>query len=154
MKLRSIVLLIITGCIFSNLNTARAFITQTEGQSTAQLSVVSAVAPAYPPEVVSKGYMGAVIIEVQVDDKGIVKSASAISGPPLLYQVAKAAAQRWIFSPDKNHPEIRKARLSFNFKLVAEGIPVEEMWPVFKVPFEVEIKAIQPSLRIRQTSMQ
>jgi TonB family protein len=55
--------------------------------------------PAYPPAARAVRASGAVNVQVQVDEKGNVTSASAVSGHPLLRSAAEQAAKQAKFSP-------------------------------------------------------
>lgn len=62
-------------------------------------SVVRRVKPDYPVIARNAGVKGAVMVEVEVNEKGRVKSARAISGPMMLRGAAEAAARHWRFTP-------------------------------------------------------
>lgn len=55
--------------------------------------------PDYPPSARAVGAIGAVNVEVLIDEKGNVISTSIISGHPLLRRAAEAAAKTSKFSP-------------------------------------------------------
>jgi TonB family protein len=55
--------------------------------------------PVYPPAAKAVRASGAVTVQVTVDEKGDVVSASALSGHPLLRQSAESAARQAKFSP-------------------------------------------------------
>ncbi|MBC7911260.1 MAG: TonB family protein [Pyrinomonadaceae bacterium] len=55
--------------------------------------------PVYPPAAKAARAQGTVTVQVTVDEKGKVVSASAISGPPLLRASAVSAARQAEFSP-------------------------------------------------------
>jgi TonB family protein len=60
---------------------------------------VNLVIPEYPPAARAVKAMGAVNIQVTIDERGDVISASAVSGHPLLRQAAEKAARESKFSP-------------------------------------------------------
>jgi TonB family protein len=60
---------------------------------------ISLPKPDYPAEARAAGVEGVVVIQVTVDEQGIVTEARAVSGPPQLQQVAVNAALQARFSP-------------------------------------------------------
>ena len=64
-----------------------------------QASATQRVEPVYPPLAKAAHISGAVVVEVTIDESGIVQSARAISGHPLLKDAAVQAAQGWKFQP-------------------------------------------------------
>ncbi len=62
-------------------------------------SAISLPKPAYPPTAKAVGASGAVNVQVTIDEAGNVTSASAVSGHPLLRQVAAQAARGAKFKP-------------------------------------------------------
>lgn len=60
---------------------------------------ISKPQPAYPPMAKAVKASGTVTVQVLVDERGNVISASAVSGHPLLKQSAVAAARQAKFSP-------------------------------------------------------
>ena len=62
-------------------------------------SAISLPKPAYPPTAKAVGANGAVNVQVTIDEAGNVTSASAVSGHPLLRQVAAQAARGAKFKP-------------------------------------------------------
>jgi protein TonB len=63
--------------------------------------------------------MGAVVVEVTIDENGSVIAASAISGHPLLKDAAVSAARRWKFKPTKlsGQPVKVIGTITFNFQM-------------------------------------
>jgi TonB family protein len=57
------------------------------------------VSPAYGGAARTANLTGLVIVSVQIDDEGNVKSAKATEGPGLLRQAAENAARQWKFNP-------------------------------------------------------
>jgi protein TonB len=57
------------------------------------------VLPQYPPAAGRMNAKGKVDLTVEVDDKGNVTSAKAISGPLVLRPVAEDALKKWRFKP-------------------------------------------------------
>jgi len=64
-----------------------------------QGSAIRRVEPAYPPLAKAARISGSVVVEVTVDEEGNVFAARAISGHPLLKDVAVEAARGWQFAP-------------------------------------------------------
>lgn len=105
--------------------------------------VVLAVVPNYSPLALSTQSSGEVLIEVRIDSKGSVTDARGISGKPILIGVSKYVARRWKFVPSENST-VRTARLTFVYRLVPKRTPMEELLPVFKPPYRVEIAHVIP----------
>jgi TonB family protein len=63
--------------------------------------------------------MGAVVVEVTIDENGNVIAASAVSGHPLLKDAAVAAARRWKFQATKlsGQPVKVIGTITFNFQM-------------------------------------
>lgn len=80
---------------------------------------LSLPAPLYPDIARRSRTSGVVGVEVTVDENGKVISARAVSGPPVLREVAVQAAQRARFSPTKlsGQPVKIVGRIDYNFTL-------------------------------------
>src|SRR5436853_452520 len=100
---------------------------QATAQSSGQVSVVQAVAPIYPQEAISTKLVitGEVRVNVQIDASGVVVSARAIGGHPLLYEAAEAASRRWLFSSADAQAGIRTVQLRFAFRVEDYKTPDE-----------------------------
>ncbi|MBA3356042.1 MAG: TonB family protein, partial [Pyrinomonadaceae bacterium] len=74
--------------------------------------------PEYPASAKSKGASGEVKVEVRVNKKGIVVSARALNGHPLLKRVAEQAARKARFSPEKlaDQRSIVSGTITYNFQ--------------------------------------
>jgi TonB family protein len=143
MRILSSILLLI---VFADLSA------ESQARSPPSISVVAAVAPVYPQRAISpEAIMGAVRVEAQVDSGGAVVSARAVSGHPVLYKAAEAAARRWAFSPSGSGEMLRRVTLLFKFTFVDDRTPEEELGPVFKPPFEVEVRARERVIIQRET---
>ena len=75
---------------------------------------VKHVAPLYPPTARAVGASGEVVVAIKIDKDGVVTGAQAVSGHPLLRQIAAQAARQWLFSTDEAMPE-REGKLVFVF---------------------------------------
>ncbi|MGZ5482629.1 MAG: TonB family protein [Pyrinomonadaceae bacterium] len=80
---------------------------------------ISKPQPAYPPIAKAAGASGIVTVQVLVDERGNVISASAVSGHPLLKQSAVAAARQAKFSPTilSGQPVKVSGVITYNFVL-------------------------------------
>jgi TonB family protein len=80
---------------------------------------VSKPQPEYPPIARAAGASGTVAVQILVDEKGKVVSASAVSGHPLLQQAAVAAAREARFSPTllSGQPVKVSGVVTYNFVL-------------------------------------
>jgi len=110
--------------------------------------VVVAVAPTYFPLALSSHTSGEVVIEVKIDSLGVVISADAISGNPVLVGGSRQVARRWKFVAISDQKRIRVARLTFVFRLVAKDTSIDELFPIFKPPYRVEIAHITSEERV------
>jgi TonB family protein len=109
-----------------------------------QPSVVQAVAPVYPPIAASAGASGKVVIEAQVDSRGIVTSVRTLEGLKLLGKAAEDSARRWVFAPTSEHASIRVVCLTFTFKLMPDDVAPDELLPIFMPPYHVEVRRTVP----------
>ena len=75
--------------------------------------------PEYPARAKSEGVSGKVTVAVRVNQKGIVVSARALNGPPLLQLSAVEAARKAKFSPEKLAGQGSRisGTITYNFKL-------------------------------------
>ena len=75
--------------------------------------------PAYPPIAKQMGVHGTVNVQVLIDEKGNVISATAVSGSPFLIPVAKQAAYQARFSPTYlgDQPVKVSGVITYNFVL-------------------------------------
>jgi TonB family protein len=76
--------------------------------------------PAYPPAARAVHASGAVNVQVSIDEKGNVTSASAVSGHPLLRAAATAAARQARFAPTKLSGEPVKVNGVITYNFVAQ----------------------------------
>jgi TonB family protein len=109
-------------------------------------TVVLAVAPVYPAIALTMGAKGEVVVEVTLDGKGKVTSATVISGNEYLRDSGKKAAMNWEFSPASGSDKPRTVRLTFAFRYADAGEPMRaqpEITTVFKPPYRVEL-ILQP----------
>jgi len=117
------------------------------GQSHDQpVVVVQAVAPVFPPLAVTAAQDGTVVVDVQVDAKGTVKSLQIVEGPKLLHKVVEIATRRWVFAATEDKTDSRTVRLSFVFKLVSKETPSEELLTIFRPPYQVEVRTRFPTI--------
>jgi protein TonB len=80
---------------------------------------ISKPQPAYPAIARAARASGTVTVQVLVDERGNVVSASAVSGHPLLQQSAVAAARQAKFSPTllSGQPVKVSGVITYNFVL-------------------------------------
>jgi protein TonB len=55
--------------------------------------------PTYPPLARQTRISGIVRVQAVIGKDGKVKTATAVSGPPMLRQAAVQAVQRWVYTP-------------------------------------------------------
>jgi hypothetical protein len=118
------------------------------GQETASHPIVSqAIPPIYPAIAALTMVEGKVIVEVRIDERGQTLSATAVEGPNLLRRIAEVAAMRWLFTKETNAENIlRAARIIFDFKMMPENTSEHDLQPIFKPPYEVEVRGVKPKL--------
>lgn len=75
-------------------------------------AVVKRTAPAYPEMARRMHVAGKVVVKVTIAPDGRVKSASAVSGHPLLTQAAVSAVRNWVYSAGPE--ETKNVEISFS----------------------------------------
>jgi TonB family protein len=113
-------------------------------------AVREAVPAIYPLIALSARATGTVVVEVQIDSSGSVTSTRAISGAGVLKPVSEQSARRWKFASSET--AMRKCRLTFRFIIVLDNASSVERLPIFKPPYEVEIRDSPPELEQRRDS--
>lgn len=108
------------------------------------LTVVSAVAPVFPPNAVAVGLSGDVTVEVEVDERGEVRGARHIGAHPLLRKPSESAARRWRFAPLAIGEKKRVVRLIFSFRIMPLNTPADELSSVFVLPYRIEVRREKP----------
>jgi TonB family protein len=117
---------------------------QEASQQVSTPPVTVAVAPNYFPMALNSHASGEVVIEVRVNAEGSVASTEALSGNPVLAAGSRQVARRWKFAPATDKKGIRTARLTFVYHLVPKDTPLDELLPVFRPPYRVEIVHVLP----------
>ncbi|HEY9284347.1 MAG TPA: TonB family protein, partial [Pyrinomonadaceae bacterium] len=76
-------------------------------------------APAYPAAARAAGATGQVVVQITVDECGVVEKAAAVSGHPLLREAAADAAYESVFSPTRlsGRPVKVTGTITYNFVL-------------------------------------
>jgi hypothetical protein len=105
--------------------------------------VLQAVPPIYPLVALSARASGVVVIEAQIAPNGPVASARTIEGALLLRPISEVTARRWLFA-SASAPGLRTVRLKFLFMIVSDETSSSERVPIFKPPYEVEIRDAVP----------
>ena len=107
-------------------------------------TVVQAVAPAYPSIAATAGASGTVTIEVHVNADGSVSSLRVVKGVGVLAAAATNSARRWVFGAAQVQGVMRIVRLTSVFKIMPSDTSKDELQPIFKPPYEIEVRAIVP----------
>jgi TonB family protein len=102
-------------------------------------AVTTAVAPNYFPTALHSHASGEVVVAVKIAADGSVTSTESISGNRLLAAGSRNVARRWRFAAIEDKQQIRTARLTFVYHLVPRGTPSDQLLPMFKPPYRVEI---------------
>jgi protein TonB len=81
-------------------------------------SAIKSVNPVYPAIAKAANVSGAVSVEIVINEQGIVSSARAVSGHPLLQSAAVEAARQWEFPPTtlSGEPVRVIGTITFNFQ--------------------------------------
>jgi len=92
-------------------------------------AAIRRVEPTYPPLAKAAHVMGAVVVEITIDEEGSVISANAISGHQLLKGAAVEAAQQWKFKPTllQGTPVKVVGTITFKFEMGDESSGVERI---------------------------
>jgi protein TonB len=69
------------------------------GGNVAAASLVTKVAPVYPPEAKASGVQGTVKLAVDIGTDGKIQHINVLSGPDVLVQSAVEAVQQWVYKP-------------------------------------------------------
>jgi TonB family protein len=103
--------------------------------------VVTHDAPRYPPIAGAARATGNVIVEVNIDPSGAVKSAAVIEGHPLLRMVSESSAMKWQFNHADNNIN-RTARLIFAFHILPTDCVGDVIYlpPVYPASYLVEVR--------------
>jgi TonB family protein len=80
---------------------------------------ISLPQPAYPKSARGGGASGPVVVQIIVDEQGVVTSARAVSGDRLLYEAAESAARQARFKPTlvSGHPAKVIGTMTYSFQL-------------------------------------
>jgi TonB family protein len=139
----SIIKIMTIGLIVAVVFLSAAALTTVWGSSAEdQPSVISAVAPIFPPTAIAANINGSVVIEVKIDVNGKVTATQIIEGHPLLRQVRsfEDTARRWQFRPVAGSEALRTARLTFVFRIMPKETSTDELTPVYAPPYQVEVR--------------
>lgn len=120
-------------------------------QSCEQPAVVRAVAPVFSLPAKGPYAVGSVIVEIEVNAAGVVTTARAVQGHPLLYPAAENAAKRWLFASISEDSKVRSLRLKFIFKIMDDETTEADLSPVYTPPFQVEVRQLVPVTVQRET---
>ena len=86
----------------------------------AKIKVLKYEVPRGSQAVFAVGLEGEFVVNVKIDKNGNVISANSGNIRPLLKQVLEEAANKWLFSPDKDSEE-RETRIFFEYKTKANS---------------------------------
>lgn len=140
MRNRILINIVIIAGLYLCVGNAQKFLCQ---EAESGPSVVSAVIPVYPAVAVATGSQGLVTVVAVVRGDGTVKSVKVRSGPPIFTQLLKLVVSRWKFAPTKGSTT-RSVQLSFIFKLMPAETKSEDLLPIYRPPYEVEVRERLP----------
>ena len=106
-------------------------------------TVISAVAPIYPPIARQARASSDTTVGIEIDREGKVTSAESKGGHPLFRKVAEEAARRWVFSEASSGTK-RKAILTLSFRILPSKTPVYEATSVYYPPYKIEVRVLEP----------
>ncbi|HUH63364.1 MAG TPA: energy transducer TonB [Terracidiphilus sp.] len=97
-------------------------------ETTVEQHVDHRVDPVYPPIAKAARVGGTVVLDVRVKGDGKVRSAKAVSGPPMLQQAAIDCVKQWTFHPFERDgsPIEATGHVSINFDLGANAPTAKE----------------------------
>jgi TonB family protein len=81
-----------------------------------ELKLIKSTVAAYPVEALKKNIEGKVSLRITVDANGRVSDATALSGPPELFQAALDCVKQWEFEPPAHAPVVTTAEISFGLQ--------------------------------------
>ena len=119
-----------------------ALVVVAQSKSSDSPTVISAVAPVYPPIARQARASSDTIVEVEIDREGKVTSAEPKGGHPLFRKVAEEAARRWVFSGSADTK--RKTTLTFSFRILPAKASAYEGTSVYYPPYKIEARALEP----------
>ena len=87
-------------------------------------TLIQKVEPNYPAAAIQNHTRGKVIIIARIGKDGIVRSAKATSGPPILREAAEEAARQWVYAPHTcdGQPIEVEATITFSFQYESADI--------------------------------
>lgn len=106
--------------------------------------VLEAVAPVFPVIAIATAQQGKVQVDVRINEDGTVRSVDFGQGPSIFRPLLKIVAGRWRFASTEKNSGYRTVRLSFVFTLVPSETKSEELLPIYRPPYEVEVKGRFP----------
>jgi TonB family protein len=110
-------------------------------QETSAPAIEEAVAPVYPELAVVGRVAGSVIVAVHVSRQGVVTEATIADGEALLRQSSLDAARQWRFHAQADASDLK---LIFSYKLMPKNTPEAQLGAVFRPPYTVEVRRINP----------
>jgi hypothetical protein len=108
--------------------------------------VVSAVAPRFPDIAVQARVSTTLEVCVAVGADGVPSTAALDPPFRIMKPAVEAAALQWRFAPAASDTEPQKVRLRFVLRLIPKGSPPADETSVFRPPYEIEIRHIEPEL--------
>jgi len=107
--------------------------------------VLEAIPAVYPLIALAAKASGRVVVEVQINSKGLVKEVRTVEGTGVLSAAAEQSARRWVFSATDSK-ETRIVKLIYDFRIIPYDTPPIELLSVFRPPLAVEIRGKPPEL--------
>jgi TonB family protein len=93
------------------------------------LKLIKSPPASFPEEAVKKNIEGKVVLSIVVDANGKVSDATALTGPPELFQAAIDNVKQWEFEPPARAPAATKAEVTFGYYKECPG-PVSDVGEV------------------------
>ena len=108
-----------------------------------QPEAVLVVAPAFIPWIFEKTGTGQTVVEVKINNAGLVTSAKCVEGSPDFPWADHSfehTAMRWRFTSANEKTKERTARIIFVLKIMENDTPEEELTTIFSMPNQIEIR--------------
>jgi TonB family protein len=98
---------------------SRQPVAPSSGPDVKSATLISSIAPTYPPMAKNQRITGAVTIDALIDVTGHVASMAVVSGPAILQESAKDALRHWKYEPAQLHgkPVPMHVQVTIQFKL-------------------------------------
>lgn len=103
-----------------------------------------AVIPTFPKGLKTGPEGARVVLEVEVDAQGLPRRARILDGAePTTQMSALRAILGWRFAAPSNAAALRTVRVVFVYRTMPAGTAVEQLAPIYRGKYEIEIRALE-----------